>query len=217
MLYRDYRWETATMPQEFPDITDFMLQMTSSLEEVARNIDRESANQLLEEILNAKRIYLAGAGRSGLVARAFAQRLMHLGFESYVIGETITPAFRSGDLLIAVSGSGETRSVVDACETAKELGGAVCLITSTPDSSIGRIADCIVEIGNNRLKDQGLPSDFEIRQLTGQYRSVSASFAPLGTLFETAALVFSDAVVSALMEIRQCTPEDLKSRLANVQ
>jgi len=78
------------MPQEFPDITDFMLQMTSSLEEVARNIDRESANQLLEEILNAKRIYLAGAGRSGLVARAFAQRLMHLGFESYAIGETIT-------------------------------------------------------------------------------------------------------------------------------
>jgi len=97
------------MPQEFPDITDFMLQMTSSLEEVARNIDRESANQLLEEILNAKRIYLAGAGRSGLVARAFAQRLMHLGFESYAIGETITPAFRSGDVLIAVSGSGETR------------------------------------------------------------------------------------------------------------
>jgi len=134
------------MPQEFPDITDFMLQMTSSLEEVARNIDRESANRFLEEILNAKRIYLAGAGRSGLVARAFAQRLMHLGFESYVIGETITPAFRSGDVLIAVSGSGETRSVVDACETARELGGTVSLITSTPDSSIGRIADCIVEI-----------------------------------------------------------------------
>ncbi|WP_331519785.1 MULTISPECIES: hypothetical protein [unclassified Methanoculleus] len=79
------------------------------------------------------------------------------------------------------------------------------------------MADCIVEIGNNRLKDADIPRDFEIRQLTGQYRSISGSFAPLGTLFETAALVFSDAVVSALMEVRHCTPEELKSRLANVQ
>ncbi len=80
------------------------------------------------------------------------------------------------------------------------------------------MADCVVEIGNNRLKDADIPHDFEIRQLTGQYRSVSGSFAPpLGTLFETVALVFSDAIVSALMEVRHCTAEDLRSRLANVQ
>ncbi|ABN56639.1 MULTISPECIES: 6-phospho-3-hexuloisomerase [Methanoculleus] len=205
------------MQQECPSIADLMLLMTSRLEETARTIEQENAGRFLEEILNAKRIYLAGAGRSGLVARAFAQRLMHLGFESYVIGETITPAFGPEDVLVAFSGSGETRSVVDACETAREIGGTICLVTSTPESHIGRMADCIVEIGNNRLKDADIPRDFEIRQLTGQYRSVSGSFAPLGTLFETAALVFSDAIVSALMEVRHCTAEELKSRLANVQ
>ncbi|HOI13521.1 MAG TPA: SIS domain-containing protein [Methanoculleus sp.] len=205
------------MQSNCPSIADLMLLMTSRLEETARTMDLESAGQFLDEILSAKRIYLAGAGRSGLVARAFAQRLMHLGFESYVIGETITPAFGPEDVLIAFSGSGETRSVVDACETAREIGGKICLVTSTPDSHIGRMADCIVEIGNDRLKDTGIPRDFEIRQLTGQYRSISGSFAPLGTLFETAALVFSDAIVSALMEVRHCTPEELRSRLANVQ
>lgn len=205
------------MPLDCPSIADLMLMMTSRLEEAARSIDEEGANQFLNEILSAKRIYLAGAGRSGLVARAFAQRLMHLGFESYVIGETITPAFGPEDVLVAVSGSGETRSVVDACETAREIGGRICLITSTPNSHIGRITDCIVEIGSDRFKNPDIPRDFEIRQLTGQYRSISGSFAPLGTLFEIAALVFSDAVVSALMEVRHCTPEDLKSRLANVQ
>ncbi|HQD27569.1 MULTISPECIES: 6-phospho-3-hexuloisomerase [Methanoculleus] len=205
------------MPLDCPSIADLMLMMTSRLEEAARSIDEEGANQFLNEILSAKRIYLAGAGRSGLVARAFAQRLMHLGFESYVIGETITPAFGPEDVLVAVSGSGETQSVVDACETAREIGGRICLITSTPNSHIGRIADCIVEIGSDRFKNPDIPRDFEIRQLTGQYRSISGSFAPLGTLFEIAALVFSDAVVSALMEVRHCTPEDLKSRLANVQ
>ncbi len=205
------------MQPDCPNIADLMLLMTSRLEETARSIDQESAGRLLDEILSAKRIYLAGAGRSGLVARAFAQRLMHLGFESYVIGETITPAFGRGDVLIAFSGSGETRSVVDACETAREIGGKICLVTSTPDSHIGRMADCIVEIGNDLLKNADIPHDFEIRQLTGQYRSVSGSFAPLGTLFETAALVFSDAIVSALMEVRHCTLEELRSRLANVQ
>jgi len=142
---------------------------------------------------------------------------MHLGFESYVIGETITPAFGPGDVLVAFSGSGETQSVMDVCETAREIGGKICLITSTPNSHIGRMADCIVEIGNNPHKDPDIPRDYEIRQLTGQYRSVSGSFAPLGTLFETAALVFSDAIVSALMEVKHCTIEEIKGRLANVQ
>ncbi|MFA7198969.1 MAG: 6-phospho-3-hexuloisomerase [Methanoculleus sp.] len=205
------------MQPDCPNIADLMLLMASSLEETAHTLNQENAGQFLDEILNAKRIYLAGAGRSGLVARAFAQRLMHLGFESYVIGETITPAFGPGDVLVAFSGSGETQSVVDACETAREIGGRICLITSTPASHIGRMADCIVEIGSNPLKDADLPRDFEIRQLTGQYRSVSGSFAPLGTLFETAALVFSDAIISSLMEVRHCTIEEIKSRLANVQ
>ena len=205
------------MQPECPSIAELMLLMTSRLEETARTVDQVNASRFLEEILGAKRIYLAGAGRSGFVARAFAQRLMHLGFESYVIGETITPAFGPEDVRVAFSGSGATRSVVDACETAREIGGKVCLITSTTDSRIGRMADCIVEIGNNRLIDADIPQDFEIRQLTGQYRSVSGSFAPLGTLFETSALVFSDAIVSALMEVRHCTIEEIKSRLANVQ
>ena len=205
------------MQPDCPSIADLMLQMATSIEETAHTLNQENAGQFLDEILNAKRIYLAGAGRSGLVARAFAQRMMHLGFESYVIGETITPAFGPGDVLVAFSGSGETQSVVDACETAREIGGRICLITSTPDSHIGRMADCIIEIGNNPFQDADIPRDFEIRQLTGQYRSVSSSFAPLGTLFETAALVFSDAVISSLMEVRHCTIEEIKSRLANVQ
>ena len=120
-------------------------------------------------------------------------------------------------MLVAVSGSGETRSVVDACETAREIGGTICLITATPDSPIGRMSDCIIEIGNSHLPNADIPIDFEIRQLTGQYRSISQSFAPLGTLFETGALIFSDAIISALMDVKHCTIEELQNRLANVQ
>ena len=61
-----------------------------------------------------------GAGRSGLVAKAFAMRLMHLGFTAYVVGETITPAMRPKDLLVIFSGSGRTKTIADIAETARE-------------------------------------------------------------------------------------------------
>jgi 6-phospho-3-hexuloisomerase len=144
-------------------------------------------------------------------------RLMHIGFESYVIGETITPALSPGDTLVVFSGSGETNSVYDVSETAKELGGRLCLITATPISRMSCLADCVVILCSHQTSDNSLPSQYEVRQITGQYRSVSASFAPFGTLFETAALIFSDAIISALIEARHCSLDEARERLSNVQ
>ncbi len=157
------------MPVDCCSILDLMLHAASRVEETARAISQDEAAQFLDEILSANRIYVVGAGRSGLVGRAFGMRLMHLGFESYVVGETITPAFGKGDLLVAFSGSGETKSVVETCEIARDLGGRIACITATPDSSIGRIADATVTLGNHDLLRPDVPTDFEVRQLTGQY------------------------------------------------
>jgi 6-phospho-3-hexuloisomerase len=168
-------------------------------------------------MLSAKRIYVTGAGRSGFVAKAFAMRLMHIGFDAYVVGETVTPAFSNGDTLVAFSGSGETNSVVDICELAKEIGGRVCLVTSAPASRMGRIADCVVDVGDLTGYYRRDDTPFELRQITGQYRSVTSAFAPLGTLFETLALVFTDAVISAIMEARKSDVNEMKGRLSNVQ
>lgn len=38
---------------------------------------------------DAKNIFVMGAGRSGFVAKAFAMRLMHLGYNVYVVGKTV--------------------------------------------------------------------------------------------------------------------------------
>lgn len=45
----------------------------------AQQIDGEEVNALGEAIMQAKRVFVAGAGRSGFAARAFANRLMHTG------------------------------------------------------------------------------------------------------------------------------------------
>ncbi|MDG6256207.1 MAG: 6-phospho-3-hexuloisomerase [Methanomicrobiaceae archaeon] len=167
----------------------------------------------ISEILDAQRIYVVGAGRSGLVAKAFAMRLMHLGLQSYVVGETITPSMKKGDMIVAFSGSGQTKTVAELSETAKAIGGRICLVTSKKESRIGKIADNIVVLESQRDEVKDESAEFEIRQMKGEHKS----FAPMGTLFETTAMVFADAIISALMEITHCDLDSLRDRHANIE
>ncbi|WFN35084.1 6-phospho-3-hexuloisomerase [Methanogenium sp. S4BF] len=195
------------------NVQDMMKLMAATISSTADSLSNEGVGQFIDELLGAKRIYVMGAGRSGLVAKAFAMRLMHLGMHSYVVGETITPAMKEGDTIVAYSGSGETKSIAELCETAKSIGGRLCLVTSNKDSRIGRIADCVAVIESHRDNVKDESAEYEVRQMRGEHRS----FAPLGTIFETTAMVFSDAIVSSIMEITQCEEKDLKGRHANIE
>ncbi|MCI1987117.1 MAG: 6-phospho-3-hexuloisomerase [Lactobacillus sp.] len=93
-----------------------------------------------------KRIFVLGAGRSGLMAKGFAMRLMHIGYTVYVIGETITPSIQPGDVLVAVSGSGKTGSVLEPAEKAKQNGVAVVAITSQAASPLGAVGDVTIVV-----------------------------------------------------------------------
>jgi 6-phospho-3-hexuloisomerase len=198
--------------EEHP-VQDMMRLMASKVRGIANGISDGEVEGLIREILGAKRIYVMGAGRSGLVAKAFAMRLMHLGLTSYVVGETVTPAMNPEDLMIVFSGSGETKTIADIAESAKAIGGRLCLITSKKDSRIGRIADCCVVIESQRDAVGDESAEFEIRQMMGKHKS----FAPLGTLFETASVIFADAVISRLMEIKEINVETLRGRHVNIE
>ncbi len=194
-------------------VHEMMGLMASKIRTIADSLSDQEIDGFIEEILQARRVYTIGAGRSGLVAKAFAMRLMHLGFTSYVVGETITPALKQGDVIVVFSGSGRTKTVADIAETAKEIGGKICLITSNPTSRIGMIADRIVVIEHERDEIRDDAAEFEIRQMMGDHKS----FAPLGTLFETAAMVFADAIVSDLMEIIKVDEKSLADRHTNIE
>ncbi|NLV26686.1 MAG: 6-phospho-3-hexuloisomerase [Methanomicrobiales archaeon] len=194
-------------------VQDMMKMMAFRIDAIADHISDHEVSAFISELLNAKRIYVMGAGRSGLVAKAFAMRLMHLGMTSYVVGETITPALQKGDLIVVLSGSGKTKTIIEIVQTAKEIGGRICLITSNPESSIGKIAVSTVMIENHRDYIQDESREYETRQMLGEHRS----FAPLGTLFETAAMTFCDAVISRLMEITKTDESELKGRHANIE
>jgi 6-phospho-3-hexuloisomerase len=194
-------------------VQEMMQLMGSKIRSIAKAIPDKDVEAFLSELLHARRIYVMGAGRSGLVAKAFAMRLMHLGLQAYVVGETITPALDKDDVMVIFSGSGKTKTIADIAETAHDIGAHICLVTSNADSRIGKLASCTLIIKSYRDEVKDDAAEFEIRQMLGDHKS----FAPLGTLFETASMIFADAAISRLMEITQTDESALKNRHANIE
>ena len=188
--------------------------MISAIEAIIDNIHdaeeylvEEDIANFIEIITTADNIFVTGAGRSGLAAKAFAMRLMHLGLSSYVVGETISPAINAGDCILAISGSGETNTIVTAAKISKKRGAKVLALTSYPESSLGKLADGIIHV-KGRTKVEVDDENYLKRQIKGNYTSLT----PLGTAFELTSLVFLDGLVSELMEAMGKTEEDLKNR-----
>lgn len=112
--------------------------------QVLSGIDDTRVNDFVAEILRARRIFLTGAGRSQLAVRGFAMRLMQIGLVSHMVGDTTTPSIREGDMLVVVSGSGETTGIVRTAQKAKALGAKIGLVTIVPASSLGQLADVVL-------------------------------------------------------------------------
>ncbi len=175
----------------------------------------KEVERLIELLLEAKdkKIFIIGIGRSGFVARAFALRLMNLGFNVYFLGETITPAAEKGDLLIAISGTGATKMVLTAGVAAKEINAKVIAITSFPESPLGRMADQVITIKGRTKIGWPREEDYLARQIIGEREPLT----PLGSVFENNCMVFLDSLVVELMHRLGRTEEDLKRRHATIE
>ena len=194
-----------------PHIKKTVLSIIDHIRDIAKSIDEEEIDMLVEYILGAERIFLHGTGRSGLVARTFATRLMQLGLTTYVVGESTTPAMTPRDLLICVSGSGQTSSVVTGAKLAKKIDAKVLAVTSYPKSSLGKVADYIVTVkGKTKI-------DTEKNPITSQILGGYSSLTPLGTLFEDTTLLFFEGVVSNLMMRMHENEGDLKKRHCSIE
>ena len=190
--------------------------MKSSIEASIENVkeaetylDNDEINNFMNEITNAENVFVIGAGRSGLVAKAFAMRLMHLGISAYVVGETISPAINDEDCILAISGSGETNTIVSAAKTSKKRGARILSLTSYPKSSLGKISDVSIYV-RGRTKAEADDKNYLKRQIDGNYTSLT----PLGTAFELTSLIFLDGLICELMNRLGKTENDLKKRHA---
>ncbi len=169
------------------------------IKDILQQVSREEIRKVRGLFFKTNHIFLYGAGRSGLVAKAFAIRLRHLGFQAFVIGETITVPVQKDDLVIVVSGSGETIPAVMTAEIAHKLGAKVVSITGRKNSDITRFADVTIHLAST--------CDEEERK----------RYAPLGTLFEASAWILLDGLVADLLDSKNETEETMRKRHATLE
>jgi 6-phospho-3-hexuloisomerase len=182
--------------------THYTKTVLQELQRTAELIHDEEAEQLVNGILEANKVFVAGAGRSGFMAKSFAMRMMHIGLDPYVVGETVTPNLEKDDIFIIGSGSGETKSLVAMAEKAKNIGATVAAVTIFPQSTIGKLADIVIEI----------PAQAKSGEDTG-----NKSIQPMGSLFEQSLLLFYDSVVLRFMEKKGMTSDKMYGRHANLE
>jgi len=190
-------------------------EIVTCIERCIEDLDMESVEDFVNLLLKAKdkKIFIVGMGRSGFVGRAFALRLMNLGFNVYFLGETITPAAEKGDVLIAISGTGSTKMVLTASSAAKDINARVVAITSFPKSPLGKMADHIVLIKGRTKEGSPREDDYLARQIIGEREPLT----PLGSIFENNCMVFLDSLVVELMQRLGQHEADLKKRHATIE
>ena len=149
----------------------------------------------------APRVFVLGAGRSGLALKMTAMRLMHLGLDVHVVGEVTSPAIAAGDVLLVASGSGTTGAIVRAAETAHGVGASILALTTAAGSPLGRLAAVTVVIPAAAKQDHD-----------GQ---VSAQYS--GGLFEQSVLLVGDALFHTLWKLSGLTADQLWPRHANLE
>lgn len=179
-------------------------QAATELAQTLNKIDEKQVTQLINHIKKSQRIFVAGAGRSLLMLKAFAMRLMHIGYEVYIVGEVTTPAFLANDLLLIASASGETRSLVSIAERGKNYGGKIVVLTIFEASSLAKLADASIKIPAYTDK---LPES-QLNQ---------PGILPGGSLFEEAVLLLGDSLILELVADRHIDTSKAFEKHANLE
>jgi 6-phospho-3-hexuloisomerase len=146
-------------------------------------------------LARAPATFVYGAGRSGIIGRAFAMRLVQLGLTAYVIGESVTPIVRRGDAVFILSGRGESSSSIQTANIVRREGAELIVFTARASSKLAHIATALLTLD--------FPEDAE-----------RPRYAPLGTLFESASLRLTDAIIAELLRARGESEESMRRRHA---
>ena len=181
----------------------FLMDILAELTENAKQISAVDLERFAEFVLSGKRVYVAGVGRSGVAARAFSNRLMHLGLTAYFVGEPTTPAITAEDVLIIGSGSGETGSMVSIAQKARQIGARIATLTIRPEGTIGSLSEVAIAIPGSTPK--------------GGNKEARQSMQPMANAFEQMSWLVYDTVIFILMGKLNKTSDEMFRLHANLE
>ncbi len=182
-----------------------LLEIANQINVNSEVLDFDKILKLVNLIFTIKsennKVFVYGAGRSGFIGRCFAQRLMHLDINSCFISDAVTHRYIKDDLLILISGSGETASPVAIAKNANEIGGKIVLFSANPNSLIGKLSDIVIEI-KGKSKDDAITKE---------------TLAPYTSLFDISTLSVLDSIGSVLMNVLNVSENDINNRHASIE
>jgi len=179
---------------------DEIRQIGREIERACGCISNDDLQHTVDAIEGRGRVFVYGTGRSGLMLRAFAMRLMQMGIRSYVVGETICPSIAKGDLLVVGSASGRTESVLLIASSAIRQGAHLLVISGTKESPLAEIKtpDFVIDAPN-------------------KFGEGGNSIQPMGSLFEQTLLATLDAIILRMLNDHETTRDSMATEHANLE
>ncbi|CAM3567841.1 3-hexulose-6-phosphate isomerase [Klebsiella spallanzanii] len=165
-----------------------VIQASCDLHQLFKKVNADDVQHLEQLISEAPAVFVYGAGRSLLMLKAFAMRLMHIGISVHIVGDVVTPALREGDLLLLASASGETGSLIQVAKKARSLGGKIALLSIFPESTLGQLANVTVKLPAYTDKLPDGPDNVK-------------GVLPGGSMFEESVLLLGDTLILRLAEM----------------
>jgi 6-phospho-3-hexuloisomerase len=185
------------------DPKDLATRAAHELREAAGAVDPAALTALAEAIASARRLALHGVGREGLMMRALAMRLYHLGLDAHVVGDMSCPPVGTGDLLLVSAGPGHFSTVEALVGIAAAAGARTACVTAQPDGVVPRNCDMVLHLpAQTMADDQG---------------AAVRSVLPMGSLFEGAQYLTFEVLVLVLRERLGVTAEAMRARHTNLE
>jgi len=182
--------ENNNATQQYSDIIKSVVdRIAKSIISANINFDEKVMGDFVRILRSTKRVYIVGIGKSGLVGKIFGMSLVSLGYEVYIVGETLMPAPKDSDVIIAVSGTGETDYPIKMAQIGKKVGAKVITITSSPNSTLSKLSDLVIFVPGRSEKDGTTAYEITAEGTHGTLK---------GMFFEMSAMALLNAVAAGI-------------------
>ncbi|WP_424968671.1 6-phospho-3-hexuloisomerase [Dinoroseobacter sp. S375] len=157
---------------------------------------------LAERLARSQRIFCYGVGREGLMMKAIAMRLFHLGLDTHVIGDMTVPPIAAGDTLLISAGPGDFATVAALASTARAQAATICCFTAQPGGPLPGLADLTITLPAQTMADD---------------QTAPASILPMGSLYEALLFLFGEALILDLRDRLGQSAETMRARHTNLE
>ena len=178
-------------------------QAAEDLRAAAAGVSETELTALANALHDARKVVLYGCGREGLMMRALAMRLYHMGLDAHVAGDMSCPPVGPGDLLLVSAGPGGFSTVNGLIGVAKGAGARVACVTAQAGGSAASLSDLVLVIPAQTMADDQGPA--------------AASVLPMGSLYEGAQYLTFELLILALRDHLGVSAGAMRARHTNLE